>query len=476
MPRLFFTVLALVLSIPVAPAAESADKMPAPIAQVLKRHGLSDRGLSIFVQEVGQAVPLLTVNADTPRNPASTMKLLTTLAALEELGPAYTWKTEAYATAPVRNGVLDGDLYIKGYGDPYLVIEHFWRFLRALRKSGLQTIHGDLVIDQGYFEPVSGRPADFDQRPQRAYNVQPHALMVNFQAVNIRFVPQPRARRVQIVADPQPAQLTIDNRVRLTRGPCRGGARGLGMKVAQSGGLEKLVFSGRYSIDCGDDEFYRVVDKPDSYIYGVFKSLWTEMGGQFEGGMREGTVPADAQLLHSTNSPPLAEIVRVVNKYSNNVMTRQILLTLGAEKYGPPGTVDKGGEAIRAWLAQKGLAFPELVIDNGSGLSRDGRISARHLGELLLTAYQSPYMPEFLASLPILSVDGTLAHRYGGTLAGRAHLKTGSLDNVRAQAGIVLDEHGRRVVMVILHNDARADTPAGEAVQNALLAWVNNRP
>ena len=476
MSRLFFAVLVLVLSIPAVRAAESADKLPAPLAQVLKRQGLSERGLSIFVQEIGQAAPLLTVNADTPRNPASTMKLLTTLAALEELGPAYTWKTEAYATAPVRNGVLDGDLYIKGYGDPYLVIEHFWRFLHALRKAGLETIHGDLVIDQSYFEPVAGRPADFDHRPQRAYNVQPHALMVNFQAVNIRFVPQPQARSVQIIADPQPAQLTIDNRVRLTRGPCRGGARGLGMKVAQSRGIEKLVFSGRYSIDCGDDEFYRVVDKPDSYIFGVFTSLWTEMGGKFEGGMREGTVPADAQLLHSTNSPPLAEIIRAVNKYSNNVMTRQILLTLGAEKYGAPGTVEKGSKAVRAWLAQKGLTFPELVLDNGSGLSRDGRISARHLGELLLAAYQSPYMPEFLASLPILSMDGTLVHRDGGALAGRAHLKTGSLDNVRAQAGIVLDEHGRRVVMVILHNDARAESPAGEAVQNALLAWVNNRP
>lgn len=476
MSRLFSTVLVLALSIPAALAAEPADKLPAPIAQALKHQGLSERGLSIFVQEVGQAAPLLTVNADTPRNPASTMKLLTTLAALEELGPAYSWKTEAYATAPVGNGVLNGDLYIKGYGDPYLVIEHFWRFLRALRKSGLQTIRGDLVIDQSYFEPVTGRPADFDHRPHRAYNVQPHALLVNFQAVNFRFLPQPGAQGVRIVADPQPAQLVIDNRVRLTQGPCRGGARGLDMRVAQNGTLQKLVFSGRYSADCGEDGFYRVVTGPDSYVYGVFKSLWTEMGGQFEGGMREGTVPAGAQLLHSTDSPPLAEVIRDVNKYSNNVMTRQILLTLGAEKYGPPGTVDKGSAAVHAWLAQKGLSFPELVLDNGSGLSRDGRISARHLGELLLTAWQSPYMPEFLASLPILSMDGTLAHRDGGPLAGRAHLKTGSLDNVRAQAGIVLDEHGRRMVMVILHNDARAESAAGEAVQNALLAWINNRP
>lgn len=475
MSRLLSAFLALAMTMSPVLAATPGDALPAPVARVLKQQGLSTRGLSVFVQEVGQAAPLLTLNADTPRNPASTMKLVTTLAALEELGPAYTWKTEAWATAPVRDGVLNGDLYIKGYGDPYLVIEHFWRFLRALRKAGLQTINGDLVIDQSYFEPVSGRPADFDHRPLRAYNVQPHALLVNFQAVNFRFLPQPGSERVQIVADPQPAQLAIDNRVRLTQGPCRGGARGLGMRVAQQGGLQKLVFSGRYSADCGDDSYYRVVTGPDSYTYGVFKSLWAELGGQFTGTMHEGTVPEGAQLLHATQSPSLAEIIRDVNKYSNNVMTRQILLTLGAEKYGPPGTVDKGSAAVHAWLAQKGLAFPELVLDNGSGLSRDGRISARHLGEVLLTAWQSPYMPEFLASLPILSMDGTLAHRSGGALAGRAHLKTGSLDNVRAQAGIVLDERGRRIVMVILHNDARAESAAGEAVQNALLAWIANR-
>jgi D-alanyl-D-alanine carboxypeptidase/D-alanyl-D-alanine-endopeptidase (penicillin-binding protein 4) len=199
------------------------------------------------------------------------------------------------------------------------------------------------------------------------------------------------------------------------------------------------------------------------------------MGGRFEGSVREGTVPAEAQPLHSAVSPPLAEIIRVVNKYSNNVMARQLLLTLGAEERGAPATVDKGIAVIHDWLGRNEFDFPELVIENGSGLSRDERITARHLGRLLLRSYESPYMPEFLASLPILSTDGTQRLRYGGALAGRAHLKTGSLNNVRAQAGVVLDAQGRRFVVVILHNDSRADT-AGEAAQIALLSWVSQRP
>jgi D-alanyl-D-alanine carboxypeptidase/D-alanyl-D-alanine-endopeptidase (penicillin-binding protein 4) len=456
-------------------AADGNDRLPPEVSVALKRYGLSERGLSAYVHEIGRPDPLLAVRADVPRNPASTMKLLTTLVALETLGPAYTWKTEAYALGPVRDGVLDGDLYIKGYGDPYLVIEHFWRFLRALRKGGLEEIRGDLVIDQSFFAPQPGRSADFDHRPLRAYNVQPRALLVNFQTVNLRFQPDPETRRLRIIADPQPAQLTIDNRVRLARGPCRGGARGLGMQVAQRAEFQKIVFSGRYSPDCGEDQLYRVVAEGEQYVHGVFKTVWTEMGGRFAGQVREGTVPPDAQPLHAAISPPLAEIIRVVNKYSNNVMARQLLLTLGAEKHGAPATVDKGIAVIHDWLTRNGLEFPELVIENGSGLSREERITARHLGELLLKAYASPAMPEFLASLPILSTDGTQRLRYGGVLAGRAHLKTGSLNNVRAQAGVVHDERGRRYVVVILHNDSRADV-AGEAAQTALLSWVGQRP
>ena len=177
------------------------------------------------------------------------MKILTTLVALEKLGPAYAWKTEAYASAAVRKGRLDGDLYLKGYGDPYLVIEHFWRFLRALRNSGLEVIQGDLVLDQDYFSPAPVNPAEFDGRPLLAYNVQPNALLVNFQAVNIRFLPEPEADRLRIVADPLPSQLDVDNRVRLTRSGCRGWNRALGMKVLRKPLRDQIVFTGTYDVE-----------------------------------------------------------------------------------------------------------------------------------------------------------------------------------------------------------------------------------
>ncbi|MBI5782825.1 MAG: D-alanyl-D-alanine carboxypeptidase/D-alanyl-D-alanine-endopeptidase [Gammaproteobacteria bacterium] len=458
-------------------AGVEPDKLPEPVAAALKRHGFPARGLSLYVHEIGQTEPALSVSADAPRPPASTIKVLTTLVALEELSPAWQWKTEAYVTAPVRDGRLEGDLYIKGYGDPYLVIEHFWRFLRTLRAEGLETIHGNLVLDQSHFAREAGDAADFDNQPLRAYNVLPNALLVNFQAVNFRFIPQPSAQRVQILADPLPANVEVENRVALADAACRGWARRLDMKVRHEKDRTRVIFSGTYDAGCGDNELFRVVSEPAPYILGMFRTLWAELGGRFEGDVREGAVPADAILFHAAHSPPLADIIRSINKYSNNVMARQLLLTLGAEKAGAPGTTDKGIQAVREWLKRRNFIFPELVLENGAGLSRDESISARHLGQVLLAGWRSPYMPEFISSLPLAAMDGTLRRRFNGAaLEGQMHLKTGSLRDVRSVAGYVLDRAGRRVAVVCLHNHARADTAAGEAVQEAVLNWVHERP
>ena len=220
-----------------------------------------------------------------------------------------------------------------------------------------------------------------------------------------------------------------------------------------------------------------MVSEPAPYILGLFRLLWTELGGRFAGDVREATVPAEATLFHTSYSPPLADIVRSINKYSNNVMARQLLLTLGAEKAGAPGTTDKGIQAVSEWLKRRNLIFPELVLENGAGLSREETISARHLGQVLLAGWRSPYMPEFISSLPLAAMDGTLRRRFNGAaLEGQMHLKTGSLNDVRSVAGYVLDRAGRRVVVVCLHNQARADTAAGEAVQEAVLQWVHERP
>lgn len=457
-----------------APLRAGAADLPQPVAEAVRQAGIPQNALGIFVQQIGAARPLLAVGADRPMNPASVMKLITTYAALELLGPAYTWKTEIYGGGPLQGGTLRGDLILKGYGDPRLNLESFWLLLRNLRQAGVREIAGDLVLDASYFDVEKSDPAGFDAQPYRAYNVAPEALLVNYKMVNLQLAPEPEANRVRVVADPVPEALTLNNNLKLASGPCNDWRTALAADITVAGGQATVSLNGRYSAECGDKVLSLSLYDNAGYIHGLFKQLWAEQGGRFTGAVRNGQLPASARLLVSRESPPLAEIVRDINKFSNNVMARQLFLTLGAYDSGPPATLAKAKLAIASWLASKQLEFPELVLENGSGLSRVERISARHLGQLLLAAFHSAIMPEFMSSLPIAAVDGTMKTRLNGDpVAGRAHVKTGLLDGVKAIAGYVLDRSGRRLVVVCLINHPQA--VQAQAVPDALLKWVYDR-
>ena len=203
----------------------------------------------------------------------------------------------------------------------------------------------------------------------------------------------------------------------------------------------------------------------------LFRQFWQQVGGAWSGSVRDAELPAMAKLFATWESPPLSELIRDVNKFSINVMARQIFLALGARD-SPPATVEKSQRALREWLERHGLSFPELVMENGAGLSRADRISSRHLAQVLIAAYRSPLMPEYMASLSLTGIDGTMKKRWGNSpLAGRSHMKTGYIEGVRAIAGYTLDARGHMlaVVLIINHPGARSAQP----VQDALLEWVH---
>ena len=465
-------------------AVDGQVSLPESVARILAAHGMPADSLSIFVQQVGQDTPLLVLNSDVPRNPASTIKLLTTYLALEDLGPNYRWKTEAYLGGALSAGTLNGDLYLKGYGDPYMVVERFWLFLRQMRQRGLENIGGDLAIDNSYFDLPEMDPGAFDGQAFRTYNVIPDAFLVNFQAVNFIFRPDPQAleavrrvkalsNQVQVIADPLPTNLEVRNRIQIADKSCGGFQRGIAVNFADSPAQSRVTFSGRFGRWCNEYYMSRSVLTAPTYAYGVFDSLWSEMGANLKGGVRLGQVPEDLDPFLTVESPPLSEVVRSVNKWSNNVMARHILLTMGAERFGPPATVEKGREAASMALSEDGLDFPELRLDNGAGLSRETKISARSLGEMLLAADNSLYRAEFVSSLPLSGLDGTLRRRFrNGGLTGRMHLKTGRLEDVFALAGYLRSKQDRDYVVVAIQNYADAHRGPGEEVQSALLRWV----
>jgi D-alanyl-D-alanine carboxypeptidase/D-alanyl-D-alanine-endopeptidase (penicillin-binding protein 4) len=444
---------------------------PAPVAQAITVQRLPPSAVSFVVVDPDSGRVLLAQNPDTPRSPASTVKTVTTLAALELLGPAYTWHTRASIRGALDGGTLDGDLILQGGGDPYMTLERWWSFAHALRARGLKAIHGDIIIDNTAFSLPPEDAGAFDGRPNRAYNVLPDALMVNFQSIDFRVVPDAASGRVDIVATPAPPNLKIENNVRFVAGRCSGASARMDFEVA-SAQWDRVVFSGALSARCEEREFARVLLQPTSYAFGTFVELWRELGGEFSGRLRVEAAPADAREFLNFDSLSLGEIVRLTNKFSNNLMARHLLLTLGEEHLGRPATLEKGAAAIADWGRERGLDLQGVDIDNGSGLSRRTHISVLQMAKVLSAAYHSRYAPEFMASLPLAGVDGTLRSHMKATPAGNVRLKTGHLDGVSGNAGFVTTAAGKTYVLVSLVNHPRADFGGGEPVHAALVTWI----
>ncbi len=454
--------LLLTISLP-APASG----LPEALGNALAKAGIPSNHAGIYAREVSEKNPLISWHAEEPMSPASTMKLVTTYAALSLLGPAHAWKTEAYIPGRIENGILKGPLILKGYGDPKLDIGRLWLFVNDLRARGLKEIEGGLVFDRSYFQ-VSGDPGKFDGKPYRPYNALPDALLVNFEANSIRIVPD--GNSVRLIALPDFPSLSVSNHLKSAAGPCGDWEDGIAEQIASDGKSAKLALSGQFPASCGEKEDEIAAYDHSEYLFQLFSKLWSESGGKIEGGWHEGAVPPDAKLLAATRSAPLSSLVTDMNKYSNNVMARQIFLTLGALK-STPATEESARAQVRTWLEEKGLSFPELVLDNGSGLSREAAISPMHLGQLLLDAYAGPLMPTFFSSLPIAGIDGTMKKRLGKTqVKGRAYIKTGSLENVRAIAGLVQAKSGKRFVVVCIVEDPGAKK--AKHFEDALLEWI----
>ena len=455
--------------------AQAQSTLPAAVSQALAAAKIPAANIAVVVQEVGVHHETLRANASAAMNPASVMKLVTTYAALEQLGPAYRWRTDTYAAGTPVDGVLDGDLFLRGGGDPRLDLEAFGRLVRALRGKGLREIRGDLVIDRSRFERGEGDAGRFDGDPFRPYNVLPDALLVNYKSLRFVFVAESERAAVRVYAEPRPPALEIVSVLRLSEGACPEGSAFRDMlKPTFEPARQRVLFSGQYPASCGEKDLNVALLEPNDQVAGLLRQLWSESGGVWQGGVREGRVPSGSKLLHALESPSLAEIVRDTNKFSNNIMARHLFLTLGIEGSGAPANTQKSVAAIRNWLAAKRIPVPELVMENGSGLSRNERISAGNLALLLQAAWKSPVMPEFIASMPIAGIDGTMRRRVKGEgVTGQAHIKTGLLSDVRSMAGYVLDRNGQRfvVVMMVNHPAAHQAQPA----MDALLRWIYER-
>jgi D-alanyl-D-alanine carboxypeptidase/D-alanyl-D-alanine-endopeptidase (penicillin-binding protein 4) len=450
-------------------AAPGEAALPRSISWAFLDAGIPINAIGIVVQDVAALRPLFVNQPERAYNPASVMKLVTTYSALELLGPDYRWKTLAYLDGPLENGELHGNLILKGTGDPKITVEAWQGFMILLRRNGLTAIDGDLVLDRSYFAPLEYDPAAFDREPSKPYNVGPDALLVNFKSVKFNFTPNAAGDAIALQVEPPLPEVAVGPPPLSGPGDCGDWRSTLRASIIDRATRAEVGFAGPFPASCGEREWWvSLLDHP-SYVHGMFETYFRAAGGRFEGRWKSGTAPRGATPFATLESPPLWDIVRDVNKLSNNVMARQLFLSLAATVAPPPATTVHATEAVRRLLAKRNVKLPELVLENGSGLSRRERISAGGLARLLVAADRSAVREEFASSLAVAATDGTLERRFqNGSVAGQALLKTGTLDGVRALAGYVIDGEGHRfaVVAIVNHpNATRAQAPLDFLVQ-----------
>jgi len=375
-------------------------------------------------------------NADTPLIPASNMKLVTGALALTTLGPAFSFETDLATNASIVDPVLEGDLFVRGRGDPSLTTEEVWKLAEELKSLGIERIAGDIVLDASYFDSVStasGEASDGD----RAYQARVGALATNFGSVAVRVRPG------DAVDDPAKVALVPPTDfVRLVNRARTGSSRRpstIEVERSWSRGKNTVTVRGRIPADSEGGVWNRNLEDPSGYFGALFLDLLGRAGIAVDGCVVGGMTPGGATVLAVHRSKPLAVILRDLNKHSNNFVGEQLLKAVSAHTMGPPGSTAGGAALASAFLRSVGAADGSFVVADGSGLSRENRLTTRaavRVMRRMLADYGAA--PEYLSSFSVGGIDGTLGRRLGdGDMRGAVRGKSGLLDGVTAISGVL---------------------------------------
>ena len=481
--------------------------LPTPIAQAIKKSGIPAESIALSIDKINVKSPsekkylsesLIHWQANIPMNPASTMKLVTSLAAMEVLGPQYRWKTDLLTNGQIQNETLKGDLLIRGSGDPKLIPEEINKMLLNLKSIGVKKIDGNLIFDRSAYDNSVKESSFSDGEPTRAYNVSPDALLFSFNSFSFQFFPNINNDLVLIKQTPRIANLKIDNNLRIIEAPCTDWKKDINMSIGvQKNGEWLASFDGLYPSGCKTAFWNVVASDSDSFLLQSFIAAWEDIGGVWikKPTLKNMPLLSNFKPIVTHFGVPLYESVKDINKLSNNVMARQVLLTMALEKSGKPGNTNNGMKIVKEWLNKNQLNMPELVIENGSGLSRVERISSQHLNQILLLGLNSSTNNYYLESLPIAGFDGTMKHRLldkfrkvvpnkkeaaalekntelfpDGLKKYGAYIKTGSLVDVRSISGYVVSRSGHVYAVTSFINDRNAN--AGRGIHDAALSWL----
>jgi len=443
--------------------------LPAGINEKIRQSGIAKKDLSIYIKEAGKHGKVVaSLNAHKTRTPASVIKVLTTYAAVLKLGFNYRWQTKFYTKGQIKNGVLYGDLIIKGYGDPTLNDKDLKKIVSYIRAEGVRKVQGNIVIDRSYFKVGNRDNSGFDEHTYSAYNAMPDAMMFNERVSTVCVEP----KKNKVYKKNEDGSYKVVNKLIRVNKPCKGRYSWPKVNIDKSDIMPTVILKGKISKRCAKRNICKVLTKPYNSFYYALKAKMKENGIKVTGTMRLRKVPKHAKELFTYYSDSLEKIISKTSKKSNNLYARHLLLLLGAKTYGAPATLQKGRDAVVKILSSRGaLDTGVLRLDNGSGLSRVAKMNAKLLATMLDHAYDR-YGQRWMKTLSIAGVDGTIKRRFRGTVVrNRAWMKTGTLRRVKNIGGYVKNRAGKVYTVVILVNSTKAKY-RGAKLQNEIIKWL----
>lgn len=472
------------------PAAHA--QLPDSVSVLLRSANIPEDAIGAVVLR-GNTV-LMSHGAERSMQPASTMKIVTTAVGLEQLGPTFRGRTELRTSADVINGVLKGDLILRGGADTDFNADVLAHMLQTLRNQGIHTIKGDLILDRQLFQPARpdiGAPP-FDESAEFRYNVIPDALLLNTNMLDIEL--SSTTQQLKLLMLPELDNVTISSDMQLVKGNCARWEDGWRPPeyVRGPNGRLQVILHGTFPQNCKKATSINVLDRND-YADKLFRTTWKRLGGSILGSVREAPFtglpptaePVGTRMLADHVARALPEVLRDINKNSDNTLARTLFLSIGSLQSDgwlgsrpvamtvPEDTATRSRQVIQEWMQRHGIDTNGMSIDNGSGLSRTGRIAPLQLAGVLQAMQQSVWAPEFQSSLPIVALDGTMRKRLlGSPAAARARIKTGTLKNVVAIAGYVPDANNQQCVVVAMINSDLVGNGNGRAAVDALIEWV----
>jgi serine-type D-Ala-D-Ala carboxypeptidase/endopeptidase (penicillin-binding protein 4) len=450
-------------------------QLPASVTERLHSAGIPEEAMGALVVRAGTGEQVLAHQAGRSFQPASTMKLLTALVALDRLGPAWRGRSDLVAAGPVSDGILNGNLVLRGGADPDLDWAAFRGLLAAMRNRGIREVAGDFILDGSLFQPMrtdEGLPP-FDESPEFRYNVIPDAVFLNGYLLGLEL--DSDDSRIRAAISTPLEGVSVEPAMTLVDAPCRlwEDRWKLPQVEKSADGRIRIRLQGEFPRNCNTSTSVNVLDRVD-FADRMFRALWKELGGTFRGTTRFSAQPG-GQALASHQSRSLGELTRDVSKRSDNPIARIVYLSLGTLDSGPAGgdTAARAAREVRLWMKENGIDDAGLVLENGSGLSRGERIRPEQLAKVLEVARASPWAPEFVAALPIVGYDGGMRTRLKDSPAiGKARIKTGTLRDVSAVAGYVENVAGERLIVVAMINHPRATGSVARPILDALLDAV----